>query len=301
MDEDSPAGKRIPYERQWARDNKVKAIIAMTHPMAVIIFSLLSMILAMITLSGIPDPNLLVSLMLSMAAAQASIGVFNDVFDWQLDKECKPWRAIPAGTIRPRTAAVMASVLLSLGLLFAASISFVTMILLLAMTGIGILYSARLKRTAFSWLPYAIDYPSIPVWVMVALDRFVPSILIIYLLAFPFVITVHICNQLRDFEEDGIYGIRGLVQRLGWERATSVCFVLLLLSPLPFLAMVIISAQPFVLMVFLAISILHWCLTLPIFRKSLGPASFRTLFRRLQISGPLLLVTWYWVFINAQG
>src|SRR5512139_3638124 len=152
------APSRIPYERVWAGNSRRKAIIALTHPTAVIIFSLATWILAALAPRQFPDLRLSVSLVLAMAGAQASIGVFNEVFDWKLDKETKPWRAIPAGMISPAAAALMASVLLGIGLLSAASISPLTMLLLLAGAGMGILYSAILKRTILSWLPYAVCY-----------------------------------------------------------------------------------------------------------------------------------------------
>lgn len=301
---DVPAGTRKPYERMWAGENRVKAVIAMTHPTAVIIFSLLTLLLVIITQPASLDPSVAVLIVLSMAAAQASIGVFNDVFDWQLDRESKPWRAIPAGFISPREAALIATVLLFLGSLFAALASSEAMILLLILAGVAILYSARLKRTVFSWLPYAIDYPSLPVWVMVALGCYDSLILIIFLLACPFAVAVHICNQLRDYEQDRDLGIRGLVQRLGRQRSIHLCLILLLLSPFPFLVEAIDSPQPLVLMIMVLIGILHWSLTLPLLWKQRGspaPVSFRALFRRLQISGPLMMVTWYWGFIHVPG
>jgi 4-hydroxybenzoate polyprenyltransferase len=303
MAEEFPAGKNIPYERHWVGESKVKAIIAMIHSMAVIIFSLLTGILVLLTPAENLNPLIVVSLVLAMAAIQASIGVFNDIFDWKLDKAYKPWRAIPAGAISPRWAVVMASVLLFLGLLIAAAISFPSMILLLLGAGTGILYSARLKRTYFSWLPYVVDYPSLPVWVLVSLNRFDPCILIIYLLAGPFALAVHLCNQMRDFEQDEVMGMRGLVQHLGRERAISLCVVLFLLSPVSFLIMVGYSGQPVDFLIMLSLSIIHWVLTVPLSIKPaerMGPTNFRSLFRRLQISGPLMLVAWYWIFTSTQ-
>jgi 4-hydroxybenzoate polyprenyltransferase len=229
--------------------------------------------------------------------------VFNEVFDWRLDQVTKPWRAIPAGLISPWQAATIASVLLCLGFLFAASISLLTALLLLLGAGMGVLYSAKLKRTVFSWLPYVINYPSFPVWVLVALDRFDPRVLVIYPLASSFAAAVHLCNQLRDFDADQALGMRGLVQHLGKRRSSSWCVGLLALGPLPFLVAAGLPRRPVVFVVVLAAGLLHWLLTVPILLKppeSLGPASFRALFRRLQVSGPVLLLAWYWAFLQAE-
>ena len=167
----------------------------------------------------------------------------------------------------------------------------------------GVLYSAKLKRTVFSWLPYVVNYPSFPVWVLVALDCFDPRVLIIYPLASLFAVAVHLCNQLRDFDVDQALGMRGLVQHLGKRRSIAWCAGLLVLSPLPFLVVAGLSGRPAVFVILLAAGLLHWLLTVPLLLKSpelLGPASFRALFRRLQVSGPLMLLAWYWAFLQAE-
>ncbi len=296
-----PAAGRVPYERVWAGNSQIRAIIALTHPTAVIIFSLVTWLLAAVTLAQFPSALLSASLTLAMAGAQASVGVFNEVFDWKLDKETKPWRAIPAGMISPAAAAVMASGLLCAGLLVAASISFASMLLLLAAAGMGILYSAIFKRTSLSWLPYVVCYPSIPVWVLVALGQFDPRILIVYLLASPFAVAVHLCNQLRDFEQDEACGIRGLVQHLGKSRSITLCLGLVLFSPVPFLILGVFLGRPLAFVVLLLAGLLHWYLTVPIFQGRFGrfdAVSFRSLFKRLQFTGPMMLLAWYGVFLT---
>lgn len=302
MDQPPANEKKIPYERIWVGQSKIKAIIALTHPTAVILFSLITWILACLTLSRIPDLSVSLRLIFSMAAAQSSVGVFNEVFDWRLDKETKPWRAIPAGLIHPRWAAVLGFVLLCLSLLISAQLSPFTMLLLLAGAGMGILYSAKLKRTRYSWLPYVTNYPSIPVWTAVALERFDPRILVIYALASPFAIVTHLCNQLRDFDEDQAIGVRGLVQHLGKQRAIHLFFMLEIFIPLPFLILMGLHAQPVIFLIVLMPCILHWLLIMPLAQRrldSLSPDSFRSLFRRLQITGPLMLIAWYWVFLHS--
>ena len=52
----------------------------------------------------------------------------------------------------------------------------------------GFLYSARLKRTGWSWLPYAVAYPIVPLWVWVSLGVFRFEMLLIYPLVAPFAI-----------------------------------------------------------------------------------------------------------------
>jgi 4-hydroxybenzoate polyprenyltransferase len=127
--------------------------------------------------------------------------------------------------------------------------------------------------------------------------------LIIYPLASLFAVAVHLCNQLRDFDADQALGLRGLVQHLGKRRSISWCAGLLVLSPFPFLVAAGLSSRLDVFVVLLAAGLLHWLLTVPVLLdppELLGPASFRTLFMRLQVSGPLMLFAWYWAFLQAE-
>lgn len=294
--------EKIPYERVWAGRSRIKLVIALTHPTAVVIFSLATLILALLTSPGKTNLMVVVLLTLAMAAAQASNGVFNEVFDRELDQINKPWRAIPAGYIQPLVAFLVAAVLFCLGLLFALAISPETSLLLLGGTGVGVIYSLRLKRTWLSWLPYAIAYPSLPVWVLIALEKFNNSVLWIYLIAAPYAIGIHLINQMRDFDEDRTAGIRGLAQHLGKMRAVWIAFLLLVLGPIPALIMIIFSGQPLFIFLITSASILHWALIIPCYWfpiEMISPETFRSLFRRLQISCPLLLLAWFWVFLHS--
>jgi 1,4-dihydroxy-2-naphthoate octaprenyltransferase len=112
---------------------------------------------------------------------------------------------------------------------------------------------------------------------------------------------VHLCNQLRDFDEDAALGVRGLVQHLGKSRSIALCHVLLWLCPAPYLLLTSVSGSPLAFALLLAAGLVHWLLTVPVFRSRAGaldPEDFRLLFRRLQLSGPLMLLAWYWLFIS---
>jgi 1,4-dihydroxy-2-naphthoate octaprenyltransferase len=130
------------------------------------------------------------------------------------------------------------------------------------------------------------------------LGRFDPPFLIIFALAAPFTVAVHLCNQLRDFDEEWSLAIHSLVQRLGWSRSVRLCAALLAISPLPFLIGEITAGQHFNFYFMLAASGFFWgvtCLYLYRNARSLGVEHFRSLFRRLQIGGPPILIIWFWL------
>ena len=69
----------------------------MSHPRAVVVFTLIALGVAVITEGGLPSWQCGFPLAMAMALIQISIGVFNDYCDRDLDAVHKPGRPIPAG------------------------------------------------------------------------------------------------------------------------------------------------------------------------------------------------------------
>lgn len=280
------------YERQWAGTGRLRSIVALTHPTAVLIFGLAVTSMAILAQHGVGSLTVLLLLTFSMGFAQAAIGVFNEVCDFDIDRISKPWRGLPAGCISINRARLVVLGLCAAAFGLAAWLSVWSMMLLALGIGMGFLYSGLLKRSALSWLPYVIAYPLPVVWVWVSLGKFETSTLLIYPVAVPFAVAVHLCNQLRDFEQDRALGVGGVVQTLGRRRALILCYALLVFSPIPFLAFGLADGAGVVFLLLFAI--IHWWLVLAVVRKGAqsSPKDLRTLFRRLQLSGLLLLLGW---------
>src|SRR4029434_1399621 len=107
----------------------------------------------------------------------------------------------------------------------------------------GLVYDARLQRTAFSWLPFAIAFPQLPLHPCFGAGAHAPPgsqfLLPVACLAGP---TLQLANGLVDVERDAAGGVRGLVARLGRRRACSPLFVLHL--PIGALALATVLADP---------------------------------------------------------
>lgn len=267
-------------------------IISMTHPKAVFIFAALALVTALITGREALTLRVAMALVLAMAAIQVAVGVFNDYCDRELDSIAKPQRALPAGLVSPRTALATGLLAVAFGLGTAATLGIPSLLVLALGGGMGILYSVRLKRTGLSWLPYAIAYPIVPVWVWVSLKRFEPKSLLIFPVIIPFSIGIHLCNQLRDYDEDAAQGMRGLVQHLGKAVSSRLCLALLLAGPLPALGLALgqnAGAIPLLLAV-----LFHWLLIARCLIRGRGISDkiWAPLFRALQISSPLILISW---------
>ena len=268
-------------------------MLSMTHPRAVLIFATLALVTALITNKGVLPLRLGIALVLAMAAIQVAVGVFNDYCDRDLDAIAKPYRALPAGLVSPRSALAVGCLAVAIALGTAATLGTPSLLVLSLGGGMGILYSVRLKRTVLSWLPYAIAYPIVPFWVWVSLGKFRPESLQIFPVTIPFSLGIHLCNQLRDFDEDAAQGMKGLVQHLGKAVAGRWCLALLMLGPLPALFFTRGQGGSATLL-WLAI-LTHWLLVARCMVKrstEQDPAFWRSLFRSLQISSPLILVSW---------
>ena len=110
------------------------------------------------------DPAVAIRLGLSMTALQASIGTLNDLVDAPHDSGRKPGKPIPAGLVAPATARVVVIVAAGLGVVLAAPSGWAMVGFALVVLGIGYGYDLRAKGTAWSWLPFAIGIPLLPVY-----------------------------------------------------------------------------------------------------------------------------------------
>lgn len=294
MEEITSNESKFQDERLWAKRSKVRAVLSITHPGAVIIFGISSLILAIIAEQGLPNFKISLLLVIAMVTSQISIGITNEIFDYELDKKTKPWRALPSGDVSVQGAWLLLFGVLLLQFFASILISFESFAFLLFLTVIGVLYSAILKRTAFSWVPYAIAYPSVPIWVWLSLNKLALHLFIIYLITFPYVLAIHMINQLRDYDDDLKMGIKGFIHHLGKSQALTLSFALLLFGPVLFF-LGNPSRDPIAFFIVGLASLLHWILILPcIYRymRNPDPILIREIFKRLRIAGPIILFAW---------
>lgn len=106
---------------------------------------------------------------LAMSLLQAAVGALNDLVDEPLDAGRKPHKPIPAGFVSragARTVAVAAAaggVVLAV-LIAAPGAALATAGLAVVVLAIGAVYDLGAKGTAWSWLPFAIGIPLLPVF-----------------------------------------------------------------------------------------------------------------------------------------
>lgn len=100
----------------------------------------------------------------AMTALQASIGIVNDLVDAATDLGRVPPKPIPAGLVSVRAAQVGAVACALVGIALAAGSGPGLVGLALIVLTIGYGYDLVAKGTAWSWVPFAIGIPILPIF-----------------------------------------------------------------------------------------------------------------------------------------
>jgi len=141
-----------------------------------------------------------------------------------LDAASKPWKPIVAGQIAADDATTLAVCLSAACLALAASLGVGTLLAGALGLGCGLAYDLRLKRSAWSWLPYCIGIPTLPFCAWVAVAGFTARLLLVYPLGTLLGLGLHLANTLPDLEADRAFGVRGLAHILGRRSSTILCW-----------------------------------------------------------------------------
>lgn len=199
--------------------------VRLTHPFPSVLDGVVSGIVA--GLAG-GSPGLAIRIGVAMTLLQLGIGTVNDLVDARLDAGLKLGKPIPAGLVGPRPARLLAATLFGGGVLLAATVSTLSGALAGVVIAIGLAYDLRLKGTAWSWLPFAVGIPVLPIfgWVGVtgSLD---PAFAVIVPVAVAAGAALAIGNALVDLERDEVAGASSIAVALGPRRASRVATALL--------------------------------------------------------------------------
>ncbi|PRZ09706.1 4-hydroxybenzoate polyprenyltransferase [Isoptericola sp. CG 20/1183] len=197
-----------------------RGMLAATHPAPAAMVTLFALALA---LRVEPEVGRALLVTVTVGAGQLSIGWSNDWLDAARDRQVgrldKPTvrGAVTAATLRTG-AFVAAAVSVVLGFAAGAGAGLANLGVLLG----GWTYNLWFKRTALSWLPYAVAFGLLPVFVVAAAGdgRSAPGWMVLAgaLLG----VGAHVANVLPDLEDDRATGVHGLPHRLGRRGASVV-------------------------------------------------------------------------------
>lgn len=222
--DDPPGREARPGPRATAA---LRGWIRLTHPFPSVLDGLVSGGVAALAGAG---PGLAVRIGLAMTLLQLAIGTVNDIVDAPRDAGHKPGKPIPAGLLPSGAASLLAIGLLLAGLVLAASVSLPLAGLGLAVLGIGFAYDFVLKGTAWSWLPFAVGIPLLPVFGWIGATGTLPvASAILVPTGVVAGAALAIGNALVDIERDRAAGGSSIAAALGSHRAGIAAEVLFMI------------------------------------------------------------------------
>lgn len=166
----------------------------------------------------------------SMTLLQLGIGTVNDVVDAPYDAGRKAGKPIPAGLVSPDAARALAIACAGGGVALAATVSLALALLAGVVLAIGLAYDLRLKGTAWSWLPFAVGIPILPVYGWVGVTGTLHPLFVALVPAAVLAgAALAIANSVVDVERDVAAGRSSIAVALGRGRAGRLAIALLVL------------------------------------------------------------------------
>ena len=160
----------------------------------------------------------------SLLLTQIAIAFHNNWCDRDLDAATKPWRLIPRGSLGAVSAHRIGWTLFVIGLAVAVPLGPFVVLAIAVGTGCGFVYDAGLKRTIWSFAPFCVALPTLPVAAFLVAGRGDALLAVAYLVGAPLVVAIHLADALPDIAHDRAFGLRTLAVRLGTRRAYLACW-----------------------------------------------------------------------------
>lgn len=200
-------------------------MLRLTHPFPSLLDGLV--VAAIASIAG-GDPGVSLRLGVSMTALQSSIGALNDIVDAPRDSGRRPPKPIPGGSVTPRAAVSVVALGATIGVGLALPSGPTAVLVATICLAIGYGYDLRLKGTAWSWLPFALGIPLLPVYGWVGVGSALPSRFLVLLpLAIMAGAALAIANARADLDPDRRTGTDSVAMRLGPDRSWLVASGLL--------------------------------------------------------------------------
>jgi 4-hydroxybenzoate polyprenyltransferase len=151
-----------------------------------------------------------------MTSLQFAIGALNDIVDAPVDAGRVPHKPIPAGIIRPRPALIVALLAGLVGLALAVPSGTGLVVLAVIVLAVGAAYDLGAKGTTWSWVPFAIGIPILPVYGWFGATGSLPSfVAVLSVMAALAGAGLAIANARADLETDARAATSSVATALG--------------------------------------------------------------------------------------
>lgn len=174
------------------------------------------------------DAATLALVVAAVFTGQLTVGWSNDLVDAGRDRAVgRADKPLATGRVSVRTVGVALAVAAAATVILSLVLGAAPGSLHLLLVGCGVAYNVVLKRTALSWLPYAVAFGLLPAVASLALDSPVWPPWWMVAAGALLGVGAHLVNVLPDLEDDAATGVRGLPHRLGPARARLAAVVVL--------------------------------------------------------------------------
>jgi 4-hydroxybenzoate polyprenyltransferase len=214
----------------------------MLHPAPSLITVVAAGAFVVLAARGLPTPGRLLHLLLVETAMQFSISAYNDYFDRHVDA-ARADKPVATGIISPKVAWATGLILALAALLLALPFGVWFTLLTAIGLGGGLLYDAGLKYTAFSWLPFAVAFPTLPLWAWAGASPqgvFPSQLAWVVPVGAILVLGIHLADTIPDLAADTQAGVRGLAHRIGLPRSLALCWAAFATATLLTLALTLV-------------------------------------------------------------
>ncbi len=266
-------------------------LIRLVHPFPILLDGIASGAVAL--LAG-GDGWTALRLGAAMLALQASIGALNDLVDAPADAGRKPAKPIPAGLVAPTLARAVAIGSAVLGIALTAASGPGMLALAVLVLAIGYSYDVVAKGTAWSWVPFAVGIPLLPVFGWFGASGALPASFAILVPAAVLAGTaLAIANASADVRRDEAAGVGSVAIRLGPRRAWAAVALLHSVVGLVAVGSLLTSGAPMPTIVAATL-----CTGIVLAGVGVGRASSPAMLERAwevqAIGTALLAVSWLW-------
>jgi 4-hydroxybenzoate polyprenyltransferase len=216
--------------------NKILGAFHLIQPRETVFLQALPAALFMRVGSPAGDFRRLLVLFFAVIAIYGAIGALNDYCDYSLDKTAKPRKPLIRGLVSKQFALWQALILAITGMAMSFALNWLTACFSALILALGVWYDVHAKRSLFSWVPYAVGIPTLPLWGFAAAGRFERVLLLAYPLGALLSVALNISNTLPDREGDAAFGLRALTHRLKLKYAVLLAWSLFAAAILGFAA-----------------------------------------------------------------
>jgi len=219
--------------------DKLQAFIVLTRPVNCLMVAFSVLVTIYISTGTFGILKITLPAIFAVCFIVAGGNAINDFFDVEIDKINKPKRPLPAGILKPKSAAWFSVFLFLIGFGSVSFLSAIPMLIVALNTILLIWYAFKLKKSGFagnlivSYLVSSVFIFSAAAVGHVLLGLFISST------AFFTTLAREIFKDLEDIKGDALLGANTLPAKKGLKRAVNIAsfFLVLaiLISPLPYL------------------------------------------------------------------